>query len=159
MECILKELKAITMKHKGGLLSFWGRQPTQKAVPLTKSSVPEISSVVEIAVAGDPNEAKKNASERGTSASCNSLSVKPKAIVQEQLQLQINVIHADLVGLYARKTAGILTDEQQRELSDKKKVEELGSVLKKKKDDKKDHSSSEMRERRNSLLPLQNIQS
>ena len=107
-------------------MSFWGRQPTQKAVPLTKSSVPEISSVVEIVVAGDSNEAKKNASEPGTSASCNSLSVKPKAIVQEQLQLQINVIHADLVGLYARKTAGILTDEQQRERSDKKKkVEEL----------------------------------
>ena len=43
------------------------------------------------------------------------------------------MINADLVGLYARKTAGILTDLQETELSDKKrKVVELGSMLKKK---------------------------
>ena len=30
---LLNELKAITMKHKGGLLSFGGKQPTQRAVP------------------------------------------------------------------------------------------------------------------------------
>ena len=45
-------------------------------------------------------------------------SVKQKAIVQDELQLKINVINADLVGLCACKTAGILTDLQETELSD-----------------------------------------
>ena len=87
-------------------------------------------SVVEIVVAGDSDEAQKNESESGTSAnssSCNS-----------ELQLKINVINVDLVGLYARKTAGILTDLQETELSEKKsKVVELGSMLKRKKDDQR----------------------
>eukprot|EP00731_Ephydatia_muelleri_P025822 Em0017g905a len=81
-------------------------------------------------VSGDSDEAQKNGSEPGTSAnssSCNS--VKQKAIVQD------DVINADLVGLYAPKTAGILTDIQETELSDKKrKVVELGSMLKRKND-------------------------
>ena len=64
---LLNELKTITMKHKGGLLSFWGKQPTQRAVPAIKSIVPEMS-VVEIVVAGDSDEAQKNGSEPGTSA-------------------------------------------------------------------------------------------
>ena len=138
MDGLLNELKAITMKHKGGLLSFWGKQPTQKAVPTMKSSVPEIT-IVEVVVAGVSDEAGKNGSVPGTSAnssSCNS--VKQKAIVQDELQLKINVINADLVGLYARKTAGILTDLQETELSDKKrKVVELGSMLKGKKGDQR----------------------
>ena len=88
-------------------------------------------SVVEIVVSGDSDESQKNGSEPGTyanSSSCNSM--KQKAIVQD------DVINADLVGLYARKTAaGILTDLQETELSDKKrKVVELGSTLKRKKD-------------------------
>ena len=64
--------------------------------------------------------------------------MKQKAIVQDELQLKINVINPDLVGLYTRKTAGILTDLQETELSDKKrKVVELGSMLKRKKDDQR----------------------
>ena len=48
------------------------------------------------------------------------------------------MINANLVGLYARKTAGTLTDLQETELSDKKrKVVELGSMLKRKKDDQR----------------------
>ena len=44
----------------------------------------------------------------------------------------------DLVGLCAGKTAGILTDLQETELSDKKrKVVELGSMIKRKKDDQR----------------------
>ena len=27
---LLNELNAITMKHKGGLLSYWGKQPNQQ---------------------------------------------------------------------------------------------------------------------------------
>ena len=66
--------------------------------------------------------------------------MKQKAVVQDELQLKINVINADLVDSYARrpKTAGILTDLQETELSDKKrKVVELGSMLKRKKDDQR----------------------
>ena len=59
---LMNDLKAITMNHKGGLLSFWGKQPTHKAVPAIKSSVPEMS-VVEAVVAGDADEAEKNGSE------------------------------------------------------------------------------------------------
>ena len=59
MDGLLNELKAITMKHKGGLLRFWGKQPTQRAVPAIKSSIPEMS-VVEIVVASDSYEAQKN---------------------------------------------------------------------------------------------------
>ena len=40
--------------------------------------------------------------------------MKRKATVQDELQLKINVINA-------RKTAGILTDLQETELSDKKR--------------------------------------
>ena len=72
---LLSELKAFTMKHKGGLLSFWGKQPTERAVPANKSSVPEMS-VVEIVAAGDSDEGQKNGSEPGTSANssrCNSV--------------------------------------------------------------------------------------
>ena len=44
----------------------------------------------------------------------------------------------DLVGLCTGKTAGILTDLQETELSDKKrKVVELGSMIKRKKDDQR----------------------
>ena len=65
--------------------------------------------------------------------------MKRKATVQDELQLKINVINADVVGLYARKTAGILTDLQETELSDKKRKAgvELGSMLKRKKDDQR----------------------
>ena len=48
---LLNELKAVTMKHKGGLLS----------------SVPEMP-VVEVVVAGVSDEAEKNGSGPGTSA-------------------------------------------------------------------------------------------
>mgnify|MGYP003482827666 CR=1 FL=1 len=34
---LLKELKAITMKHKGGLLSFWGRQLLRKPFHLLRA--------------------------------------------------------------------------------------------------------------------------
>eukprot|EP00731_Ephydatia_muelleri_P001579 Em0001g1579a len=64
---LLNELKTITMKHKGGLLSFWGKQPTQRAVPAIKSIVPEMS-VVEIVVAGDSDEAQKNGTFYGSAA-------------------------------------------------------------------------------------------
>ena len=59
---LLNELKAITMKQKGGLWSFWEKQPTQRAVPAIKSSVSEMS-VVEIVVKGDSDDVQKNGSE------------------------------------------------------------------------------------------------
>ncbi|KAL5479224.1 hypothetical protein EMCRGX_G022720 [Ephydatia muelleri] len=119
----IKDSEEVIVKVNG--VTSQPREPFQQL----KSSVPEMS-VVEIVVSGDSDEAQKNGSEPGSSAnssSCNS--VKQKAIVQD------DVINADLVGLYAPKTAGILTDVQETELSDKKrKVVELGSMLKRKND-------------------------
>ena len=92
MDGLLNDLKTITMKHKGGLLSFGGNSQPREAFPAIKSSVPE-TSIEEVALAHS-DEAQKNGSdyqavdgEPGTSAnssSCNS--VKQKATVQNELQ-------------------------------------------------------------------------
>ena len=57
------------------------------------------------------------------------------AIVQEELQQQFNLTNVDLVDLYMRKSAIILTDLQEAEL--KKKLVELGTSMKRKRDDQR----------------------
>ena len=71
------------------------------------------------------------------------------ATAQLHLQSQIDIMNADLVGLYERQKRGMLTQEQEVELKEKWKKTDLENQLKKKKGDQKEHRKQEMRRKEN----------
>ena len=68
-------------------------------------------------------------------------------IAQLYLQSQIDFLNSDLFGLYNQWKRGMLMQEQDGELKEKKKKYELGKKLKKK-SDKKKHRKKEMRRKK-----------
>jgi hypothetical protein len=120
-EVWLQELKAIAAAKKGSLLTFWAKQTSvststnkktpydlAKEIPNTNKSLKSDEKVND---AHEVSDFKPSTSKPSTSK---------QATVQINLQSEIEILNSDLVGLYARQTRGMLTQEQNMELKEKK---------------------------------------
>ena len=118
-------------------MNFWGKQ-VQTACPKegvectstvasTTTFQPEFSADSEQFQEPNSDEVATPDSRPSTSSSGT------RAIVQEQLRLEMALINADLVALYKRRAVGFLDENQEKELRLKvKKKKELEQTLKKK---------------------------
>ncbi|KAK4030637.1 hypothetical protein OUZ56_023910 [Daphnia magna] len=139
------------MKKKGLLLGLWSKQlsttaqkqnaaedkfgdsstkinPTTEHIPLEftpeSDQFREPESETEIEQMPVASNSKK---------SINTASVSKPKPAEEDLKTQISLIDEDLVGLYYKKSAGFLTEEQESELKEKKtRKKELERLLKRK---------------------------
>ena len=127
---LLNKLKAISLNKKGALLKFWGKQATKKNTELPKEGLHETPTV---ALLG-PTMAQNSPSTSGVSQPTSTRI--PEA--QLKIKAEIDLLLADLVGLFEREKKGLLTEEQEQTLRRKKaKKLELEKELKRKIDDQK----------------------
>ena len=147
---LLNKLKAISLNKKGALLKFWGKQATKKITELPKEGLHETPTV---ALLG-PTMAQNSPSTSGVSQPTSSRI--PEA--QLKIKAEIDLLHADLVGLFEREKKGLLTEEQEKTLKRKKaKKLELEKALKRKIDDQKRQKRQEITEKQSYKLQLKKI--
>lgn len=136
----VKELNAIKMKKKGGLLKFWANQTNSKShEPASTSQKPSLEfqpgDVQFLEPRSDHDDSAINA---GAGPSDRQSGPSSKAPVQERLKQEIAGLKADLVSLYQMKQSGMITDEQTKLLEEKKKkTDMLEKELKQKEGDMK----------------------
>ncbi len=120
LEELLKELKRIAQQNKGTMLQFWAKLATALPTKTVDSTLPiqflpnssqfdEINSDC-VAVLNGESEKSKETAKGGVS--------KTKA--QDEIKAQIDAINEDFAWLYNRKSMGILTENQEIELKEKK---------------------------------------
>lgn len=147
----------------GSLQSYWAKQgkpststsyttttlTTSSSVTTTSTIMPSTSSSANLTLttagksnqlqnmAVDLTEESMNTSNSESDNKINSqLKTNRIASVQIQLQNEIDVLNSELVGLYERKKRGLITDEDENKLNNKKKLKiELEKKLKTKKGD------------------------
>ena len=64
--------------------------------------------------------------------------IKYKAKFQDEIKIEIKLIKGDMIGLYERKDSDHITKDQERELLEKRKVDDLEKKLTEKKRNKRD---------------------
>ena len=112
--------------QKGSLLTFWAKQ-TSSANKKDPKTVPIETVPVEMppnsVPQSDGNELVTNDHAQADAAvPCTSNSATSRiATAQLHLQSQIDIMNADLVGLYEGQKRGMLTQEQEVKFKEKKK--------------------------------------
>lgn len=133
----VKELNCLKLKTKGSLLQMWAKNINN--APITeKQQAPVDPRPSRNIPPQDSTHAQPNfPRESGDETPADPGPSKPyKTPAQDQLNKEISALNADLVGLLQRKTAGMLNEEQERDLKEKKnKLDELKKELKKKREE------------------------
>ena len=120
---LLKEWESLALKRKASLFQFWSNQSSRKTLAKSGSSVepPPLISVEEIE--DETNISSSTPIVDGVQQKSNK-----RARAQEELNSKITIIESDLCGLLSRKSAGLLSAEQENDLCRKQK--ELGELKK-----------------------------
>lgn len=116
----LGELRRIQRLQKGSLHTFWAKQ-CEKDTSTQNLSAPSTSSSSNIDLNKYNDQNKVSVADSSTRISSTlEISRKRPAFVQLQLQQEIDVVNADMVGLFERKKVGLISDQQEKDLSAKK---------------------------------------
>lgn len=158
---LLTQFKAVSMQKKGTLMGFWGKQSAKASAQMKDNSLP-LEFLPDSHQFDEPDDeavVDKSIIEK-PSGPTSSLNQSNKiAIVQLQLQTEIDVLNSELTDLYERDKKGLLSETQEKEFKSKKlKKIELENKLKKKKTTKEDHKRLEMIRKENSKPFLKKIQ-
>ena len=137
---LLTQFKAVSMQKKGTLMGFWGKQSAKASAQMKDNSLP-LEFLPDSHQFDEPDDeavVDKSIIEK-PSGPTSSLNQSNKiAIVQLQLQTEIDVLNSELTDLYERDKKGLLSETQEKEFKSKKlKKIELENKLKKKKDDQR----------------------
>lgn len=154
----IQELKFLSMKKKGSMLSFWpSLKTTSINQPISAKSTANndlnseaIQAEFELKESSQFPQLNDDGSlsDSNIPSSSSSTAHVAKSRVQDELKKKIAAVDGDLVGLFRRRESGMLSEDQEKDLNLKKKErEDLLKTLKRKQDDSERQKKSRIAKR------------
>ncbi len=123
---LLTQFKAVAMQKKGTLMGFWGKQ-SAKASAQTKDNAPPLEFLPDSHQFDEPDDDDQSIIEKPSAPTSSANQTNKIAIVQSQLQTEIDLLNAELTDLYERDKKGLLSETQEKEFRSKK-LKKLNSI-------------------------------